>query len=426
MTLLYNFILLLLQIILYLSIPLIRILNKPLYKEIMERWKILKSSYPFPQPVWIQASSVGEVSIAEQIVKAYKERYPDQPILLTTTTRTGWKLAMDRIKQVEDIRFFPFDFKHAIRAFLDRVQPKLLIMVETEIWPNLLLEAGKRKISCMIVNGRISDKSYRKYQMVKPLISRALQSLSQACMSSPLYADRITALGLSPEKVIVTGNIKFDSRINLSHQERFSLMSCMGLDEDQDIFVAGSTAEGEDPILLDAYLKVATLCERPVFLLAPRHPQRTPDIEHHLQRRNLAYSKLSLLKSETDRRRGDIIVIDTIGDLSKIYSFGTIIFVGGSLVPRGGQNILEPALFGKPVIFGKHMENFKEMADVFLRSGAGFRVQGLTDLTETMKYLLKNKELYQEAGKQAKKIVEKNAGSLKATIHEIERVLQAC
>lgn len=426
MTLLYNFILFLLQILLYLSIPFIRILNKPLYKEIIEKWRILKSRAPFPHPVWIQASSVGEVSIAEQIISTYKIMNPDQPILLTTTTRTGRKLAKDRIKQAEDISFFPFDFKRSIRNFLDTVHPKLLILVETEIWPNLLLEAGSRKIHCMIVNGRISDKSYKKYRMIRPLISRCLQNLSLACMSSQLYADRISALGFPPEKVVVTGNIKFDLRINLSHQERTSLMNQMGLDKDQAIFIAGSTAEGEDSILIDAYLDASKLCKRSVFLLAPRHPQRTPDIEHHLQRRNLSYSKLSLLKSGTGQRRGDIIIIDTIGDLSKIYSFGTIIVVGGSLVPRGGQNILEPALFGKPVIFGQYMENFKEMADVFLESGAGFRVQDQNDLTETMKNLLKNMELYEKAGKQAKRIVEKNAGSLETTIKEIEKVLLSC
>ncbi len=426
MTLIYNFILFLLQVTLCLSLPLIRILNKSLYKEIIERWWLHKTSYPLPQPVWIQASSVGEVSIAEQIIKGYKARHPNQPILLTTTTRTGRKLALDRIKQVEDVRFFPFDFKRTVRSFLESISPKLLIMVETEIWPNLLLEAGRRKIHCMIINGRISDKSFKKYQMVKPLISRALQSLSLACMSSSPYADRITALGLSHEKVIVTGNIKFDSRIDLSDEERSSLMHLMGLDKDHDIFVAGSTAEGEDSIVLDAYLKAAKLCQRPVFIIAPRHPQRTPDIEHHLQRRNLSYSKLSSLKSEKSQRRGDVIIIDTIGDLPKIYSFGTIIFVGGSLVPKGGQNILEPALFGKPVIFGKHMENFKEMADVFIENGAGFSVNGAADLSETMKNLLENKKLYEAAGLQAKKIVEENAGSLMATIHEIEKVCMAC
>ncbi len=426
MTLLYNFILFLLQITLYLSIPFIRIFNKPLYKEIIEKWKILKSPTLFPHPVWIQASSVGEVSIAEQIISAYKTMSPNQPILLTTTTRTGRKLAKERMKQVEDIKFFPFDFKRSICTFLDIVHPKLLILVETEIWPNLLLEAGSRKINCMIVNGRISDKSFKKYQMVRPLISRCLQNLSLACMSSQLYADRISALGLPREKVVVTGNIKFDLRINLSHQERTSLMNQMGLDKDQVIFIAGSTAEGEDSILIDAYLDAAKICKRSVFLLAPRHPQRTPDIEYHLQRRDLAYSKLSLLKSEACQRRGDIIIIDTIGDLSKIYSFGTIIFVGGSLVPKGGQNILEPALFGKPVIFGRYMENFKEMADVFLESGAGFRVQDQNDLAKTMKDLLKNVELYERAGQQAKRILEKNAGSLETTIKEIERVLLSC
>lgn len=425
MTLFYNFILFILQILLCLSLPFIHFFNKPLYSELLERLGHHKISSDSLKPLWIQAASVGEVTIAERIINAIKEKHPALPIVLTTTTRTGRQLAREKIKNVESIIYFPFDFKRTVRTFLDRIDPELLIMIETEIWPNLLWEMGNRKIRCMIVNGRISDKSYKKYQMIKPLISRALQSIVSACMSSPLYASRITNLGLHSEKVIITGNIKFDSRISLSEEEQTSLMNLMGLHNHYEIFLAGSTAEGEDQAIIDAYIEVARMCKHPILLIAPRHIHRTSEIEHLLQQKNLTYTKLSSLKKKECHPHGDAVIIDTIGDLSKIYSFGTIIFVGGSLVSKGGHNILEPASFGKPVLFGKHMENFQEMADAFVKNGAGFVVHDAEDLSKKMEYLLTNKDAYRTAGQKAREIFEENSGSLQKTLREIERVLSA-
>ncbi len=423
MTLFYNLILFTLQIIIFISLPFILLFNKRLYRELLERLGHNGSHTSSFKPIWLQAASVGEVTVAEKIINVIKNKHPDLKILLTVTTATGKKLARDRIKEAESIRYFPFDFKRSVRAFLDQVDPRLFIMIETEIWPNLTSEIGKRNIPGVIVNGRISDKSFKKYRMVKPLISRALKNITMACMSSPLYASRIIKLGIPVEKVIMTGNIKFDISNLPSHEERTSLMNLMGIDKNHEVFLAGSTAEGEDSLIIDAYLRASKICKQPVLLIAPRYPQRALEVEHLIKQKGLTSIKLSSLKQEENKHPKEVIIIDTIGDLSKIYSFGTIIFVGGSLVPKGGHNILEPAAFGKPVLFGKYMENFKDIANAFVKNGAGFMVRDAEELHKTIEFLLKNKEIYNITGQKAKKIVEENSGSLQATIKEIEGLL---
>ena len=361
--------------------------------------------------------------LAEKLIAALRKRYADHEIVLTTTTATGKAVAAERMKHIEGIAHFPFDFKSAVKKALAAIKPCLFIMIETEIWPNLLLETRGRGIPCMIVNGRISDRSIRRYRLVRSLIAHALEGVKSACMSSPDHAGRIRSLGLSDEKIRVTGNIKFDITTNPSEAGHTAIMKTMSLTDDDAVFVAGSTAEGEDEILIGAYLKMRSICLRPVFIIAPRHISRVMDIEALLRIRNLEHDRFSLLKRGESGRATDIIVVDTIGDLAKIYSAGRIVFVGGSLVPIGGHNIIEPASCGKPVIFGRYMENFREIAEVFLERGAGFMVRDEMELFRTIEFLLKNKDAYRIAAAASKKIVEENAGALDATVAEIGRML---
>lgn len=425
MYLLYNVLLTISALFAYLSVPLLFIFSRKNYDAMLERLGFYSDVLPQQRPIWFQAASVGEVLIAMKIISALRSSLPDLPIVLSTTTRTGKALAAEKLASLASVMHFPIDFKRSIRRAFTAIDPLIFIMVETELWPNLLRYARRSGVPCLIVNGRISDKSYRKYLFTKLLFARALEAIDLACMSGQEHAQRIKALGLADEKIKVTGNIKFDLSPSFSEADAASLKKLMGIDDDTTVFIAGSTAEGEDELILNSYLQVRRHCQKSALIIAPRHVHRVAAIEKMLAARNLQCAKLSSLKDGNTEYRSEIIIVDTIGDLIKIYSFGMLIFVGGSLVPLGGHNIIEPALYGKPVLFGKHMENFREIADTFIERGAGYMVHNGTELTKMMSLLLTDKEAYRIAGAHARMIIEENSGALKATVFEITRILSA-
>ncbi len=420
---LYNVLLTISALFAYLSVPLLSLSSKKNHDAMLERLGFYTNVLPSQQSVWIQAASVGEVLIAAKIISTLRASHPDLPIVLSATTSAGKDMATEKLASLASIIHFPLDFKRAVRRAFTAIDPFMFIMVETELWPNLLRYARQNGVPCMIVNGRISDRSYRKYRFARPLFADALESVATACMSSGDHARRIQSLGLADGKIKVTGNIKFDLSLSFSEPDPDSLKKLMGIDDEMTVFIAGSTAEGEEDVILNSYLQLKSQCQKPVLIIAPRHMSRVTRIEKILEARDLGFSKLSSLKMGKTERPFDIIIVDTIGDLIKIYSFGRIIFVGGSLVPSGGHNIIEPALYGKPILFGNHMENFREIADTFIEHGAGFMVHNGAELTRMMFFLLQNREAYDAAGAQARRIVEENSGALNATISEITRIL---
>jgi 3-deoxy-D-manno-octulosonic-acid transferase len=284
-------------------------------------------------------------------------------------------------------------------------------MIETEIWPNLLKALALADVRCVLINGRISDRSIGKYRLVKPFLKNTLKAVDAFCMQDDIDAKRIIELGAPSEKVAVTGNMKFDSAVPADIKDRDRVRASFGLKEDEELIVAGSTHEGEEEAVFEAFKKLSADIPKLKLLIAPRHVERASAIRKMMEARG----------SGSDPR---ITLLDTIGHLNEAYSVATIVFVGGSLIEHGGQNPIEPAYFAKPVLFGPHMFNFKYIAGVLLKSKAVMQVFSDEDLYEKLKLLLKDANLRNTLGQRASKVVAQNRGATGRNIARICGILE--
>ncbi|HEA47235.1 MAG TPA: 3-deoxy-D-manno-octulosonic acid transferase [bacterium] len=382
--------------------------------------------------IWIHAVSVGEVIAASPIVDAIRKRFPKYSFLISTVTDTGQDMARKTVSDPKEIIYFPLDFRWIVNKALKSIKPKLFIMVETELWPNFIREAKRRKIPLAIVNGRISPGSYKGYRTIKPFLKRVLFNIDLFCMQSELDEKRIISLGAPKERVHVTGNVKFDGlQTEVSDKER--LAEELRISSQDLVLVAGSTHSGEEEIILDIYQKAREEYPNLRLILAPRHPERIPEVESLCKNRNLSYIRRSQLSNiqppKASRAKGGdqgsrikIILLDTIGELAKVYSLATIVFVGGSLVPVGGHNILEPATLGKVPLFGPYMHNFVESARLLIEGKGGIQARDREELLENILDLLKNPEKKEKTGKSAQEIVKKHQGAAERTVELIGKL----
>ncbi len=377
--------------------------------------------------IWLHAVSVGEVGAVEPLVTAIKERHPQLKLLVSTVTETGNHLAhkcLKGAKGADEIVYFPLDVNFISQRMIKRVKPRLFIMAETEIWPNFLRCLTKHNIPAVIINGRISAKSYRNYRLVKFFIRRVLADIDCFSMQSEMDAERIKGMGAIPKRVLVSGNLKFDRLpqvVKPAHEK--DLLASLGIEPAAPVFIAGSTHAGEDAIILKAYKRL--LSDRPelVLIIAPRHLERLSSIEELVKQHGLT----SVRKSSIINKRDDnaIILLDTIGELAQLYSIAGLVFVGGSLVPTGGHNILEPAAYGQPVLFGPYMNNFLHCAKLLKDAGAGIEVNGLTQLVSEAQRLLADEPLRTKLGEAAREVVKQNRGATQRTLAIIEGYLSS-
>src|SRR5262245_52716815 len=340
--------------------------------------------------IWIHAVSVGEVLTARPLMKDLRARYPHLKIFLSTTTMTGQALARRNASDVDEVFYFPFDLGLFVRRTLDLVKPRLFVMMETEIWPNLLQECQRRGVKTAIVNGRMSPRSYPRYRMIRGFMSRVLDNIDCFCVQSEQSARRFIDLGANPGRVTVTGSLKFDSLDlgpTLQTRAKDRVLRYFRLAPNRPLIVAGSTMKGEEGAVLDAFRRVRTSVPGAMLILAPRHPERMDEVHQACVREGFRTLRRSELPIDAEPR-GDIVLLDTIGELATIYQLATVAFVGGSLVPTGGHNILEPAVFGRPVVFGPHMDNFSEIADAFLANAAAVRVSSDRELGDVLVSLM--------------------------------------
>ncbi|MFA5146147.1 MAG: 3-deoxy-D-manno-octulosonic acid transferase [Candidatus Omnitrophota bacterium] len=366
--------------------------------------------------IWIHAVSVGEVSVCKALIPALRSAFPGNGIVISTITRAGNKAALKAFSGDAIILYLPLDFRSTVRRSLDLIRPRLFIMVETEIWPNLLLELHRRSIPSVLVNGRISDRSFGKYRLGRAFLKGIVEKIKMLCMQSRLDAERISALGAPEDKVLVTGNMKFDMVSAGKETPAGDIRTLLGLGDGSMLFVAGSTHEGEEEAVTEVFKDLLRNFPDLRLLIAPRHIERTPSIEAVIKRFGFDTVRVSsLLNSQhsqlptPDSRL--VYLLDTIGDLRDIYSVAGIVFVGGSLVRHGGQNPIEPALFGKPVIFGPHMFNFRDVASAFLREKAALQVADKDDLLRQCGFLLRNKAEISRLGDKAKEVILANRGA---------------
>jgi len=380
----------------------------------------LKNLNPERKRILIHAVSVGEVIAASLLIKRIKELWPEAILILTTVTETGNITAKEKIKETDIITFFPLDLSLPVRRFKNYVKPDICIIMETELWPNFLRIISETGTPLLIVNGRLSEKSYRGYKIAQVFFKKVLKNISAFGMQTDSDAKRIMELGAEESKIYVTGNLKFDQVFKAGFQIKQDILKDLMLPEDYTVLVFGSTHRGEEEILIEVYKKLRQRFKNLFFILAPRHPERFREVEDILSRNSIAYCRRTELKEKNIAGK-EAILLDTIGELSNIYSIASIVFIGGSLVPVGGHNILEPAVFKKPVLFGKYMHNFRDIAELFVKSGGGIQILEPSEIEEKISALLSDVSRQKEIGKIAYSLFEKNLGATDRTLDIIKK-----
>ena len=375
--------------------------------------------------IWIHAVSVGEVLAVIPLIRALQVRWPKRPLFVSTATQTGQALAKSRIGNSAIPLYFPFDWRFSVRRVLARIRPEAVLIAETEIWPNFLRECSLYGIPIVLVNGRISGRSTRRYGWIRPFIRKTLGYFSALCMQTEMDRQRVLSLGAPPNRTEVCGNLKFDLKPagEVSQlEERYRNLLC--LPEDALVVVAGSTMKHEEEHVLFAFDRLKRQHPAATLILAPRHPERFKEVEQLLASRPATYSRRSALGEHHSATPVDIWLLDSMGELGATYAVADIVFVGGSLVPRGGHNILEPALFKKPILFGPYMDNFKEVASCFLSQQAAIQVRSPAELTTRLLELAGNKGLRQIIGENGFRILLSNRGATDLVLRRVEEVLE--
>ncbi|MGC2423725.1 MAG: 3-deoxy-D-manno-octulosonic acid transferase [Nitrospirota bacterium] len=369
--------------------------------------------------VWFHAVSVGETVAAAPLVIQLKEAHPDTEIYFSTVTETGNKIAHEKLGDKAKFFFFPFDFAVVVRRVIGHMSPDLFVVVETEIWPNLLKTLHDENIPSLIVNGRISPRSLKGYSRFRFFFRRVLPLVSRFLMQSEMDAERIIQLGAPPDRVSVAGNIKFDQAIVAGKPA--VTRAALGIPEGAKVFIAGSTHQGEEDEALKAYKKLLMAFPDMVMVLAPRHPERFAAAEESVKRAGFACRRKSTLTPGPSS--GSVLLLDTMGELAGTYAVGDINFVGGSWAEVGGHNILEPASFGKPVLFGPVMHNFRDISRILKDCGAGIEVRDGEELATEAAKLLCDPARYSALGKAALEAIEKNKGALAKDFKAVEEML---
>jgi len=375
---------------------------------------------------WVHAVSVGESIAAAPLVDGLRRLYPELPLVMTTVTSTGAQIVRERFAGLVTHRFFPLDFPAAARRAVASIDPVFLICMETELWPNTLRTLRSRGVPVMIANGRISDRSYRRYRLARRFMTTVLADVRVFAMQSDEDARRIIALGAQPERVVVTGNIKADAAAADPPGSGDVWRRLLALAPGQRVWVAGSTHPGEEDLVLDAHR--AALAEFPelVLVVAPRHPERTRDVLALIERRGWPVVRRSELPAAAASAAGPVppvVVLDTIGELAMLYSIADVVFVGGSLVPIGGHNVLEAAQRRKPVLIGPHTTNFRESAGLLESVGAATVVRDAAELGRELRRLLGDADLRLKLGDVAFEAVASRHGAVRETLELVARYL---
>jgi len=388
------------------------------------RLGILPAGLKFDHPVWLHAVSVGETLALKGLLKVLRDTYSTKSFVISTVTPTGNKIARDLAADKDIVIYLPLDFSFIVKKVVGRINPQVFLLAEAEIWPNLLSCIHKKGIPIIMVNGRISEKSFRRYSIIKPLIRRLLAKVKLFCVRTASDSQRLIGLGVAKEKVHVTGNMKFDNipALNLHIDREAGLLA---LKEDERLLVAGCTHPGEEEIILRVYKRLKEQFSELRLLLAPRHPKRAGELENLCKSLGFAPIKTSCLAELADQKElsKSVFILDTLGQLTTFYALADLVFVGGSFVNKGGHNIIEPASLSKPVIFGPIMYNFHDIAELLTNNNAAVQVRSEQDLAEGLKKLLQDPKEAERLGNTAREIVLKQRGATLRTIQLIKEVL---
>lgn len=397
-----------------------------------------------PGSIWIHAVSVGEALAGVTLAKRLKDAHPERPLIISTTTRAGQALAKERLPFADAVIYFPLDWAFCVKAVLNRVKPALIVVLETEIWPNFLCEAKRRNVPVIFVSGRVSERSYTRYQKLfgwfgfclRPFLKSALGNASAFLMQTRQDAERIRALGAPSERVIVSGNLKYDMELPPPTPLSVWLEEQCKERGRWPLIVAGSVVATEESLVLIAFGVTQGDYRDALLVLAPRKPERFTAAAEFIDDSHRKFIRRSELAIEGPANSGNnngvreipsdvsVILLDSIGELASLYKCADGVFVGGSLVASGGHNILEPASFGKVPVFGESMENFAEIASRFLEVNAAIQVTSPEDAGVEWIQLLKDREKMQRMGESARSLVERSRGALDRSLAEAEKHLR--
>jgi 3-deoxy-D-manno-octulosonic-acid transferase len=378
----------------------------------------IKSNAPYD--LWIHAVSVGEARAAAPLVNRLLQEHPDKKILVTTTTPTGSAMVQMMLQDKVAHCYFPYDLGWAMQNFATAINARIALVMETEIWPNMINAVKGVGSTLVYTNVRLSEPSFRGYQKFRSIVQPTLAKIDQFAVQGKMDRKHLELLGVPGDKIIETGSIKFDVNMPASLHESAEVLR-RELGQDRLIWIAGSTREGEEGRILSVYKQLKQEFPSLLLILVPRHPERFDPVARKVQRRNLQYVRRTeqVMNLEADV---DVYLGDTMGELSLMYASSDLAFVGGSLEPLGGQNILEPCALGVPVLFGPHMFNFPDISRWAVKEGAGKMVQNSHDLAEVAGELLRNPNLRDEMGSRGLQLIEAHRGALEKNYLMIEQI----
>ncbi len=373
-----------------------------------QRFGFVPSSPPGARTLWFHGASAGDLLALAPMMEKLRQRRPDAHIVVSTMTNSGRLMAQERLRHTADaIIYAPWDLFFSTRRAVARLRPALLVLEYTEIWPNLIRAAQGNGAKVVLTNGRFSARHLLRYRALFTLIGNPLHEMELLLMREDVEAERALQLGARQQSVRVTGNTKFDALVPLAEApEDFALRDALGLPPGAPVLIAGSTHEGEEELLLDAWAQLRAQFPSLVLVLAPRYPERVAHVAQLVKERGVEVA----LRSKGNPSRAPVVVLDTIGELARAYRLATAVFVGGSFTTRGGQNILEPAAQGKPVLFGPHMENFRDSVGVLVGRG-GIQVNNVEHLVRVLGELLARPESLDSLGALARQAVRQVSGA---------------
>ena len=417
MYILYNIILVLLTVLLS-PIILFKLITVPKYRggisqKLGRVRKKVKRVIHGTRPIWVHAVSVGEVMAAHPLIRELKKKYPGRKLILSTVTVTGNYTARQRVPEADAVFFFPFDYPWIVRRVIRKINPVIVLVAETELWPNFFRELTRAGIPSAVINGRISGSSYKNYLKFKSFFKQVFGQVTLFCMQSGEDAARIKDIGALADRVMVTGNLKFDQKIPAIRATPVSLRA------GSKVITAGSTHRGEEAALLEVFRRLREKFPELVLIIAPRHPERFDEVAGLVNRAGYDCQRRTRMTSAIK----DVLLLDTIGELRSFYGICDIAFVGGSLVKVGGHNLLEPAAMKKPVIFSRYMFNFKEISEALISAGGGILVKDKQELYVQADKLLSDKNYSQQIGNRAFAVIEANLGAAKRTIDAVSGLI---
>lgn len=372
--------------------------------------------------IWMHAASVGEVQVARALFDEIKKQIPDAALILSTVTEQGQKVAQDQLDKKVRLIYAPLDLGRIVNRALQAIRPDIYICLETELWPAILRHAHNRGVKLLLLNARLSEGSFKHYRKIRGFLQDILPRFDSIAAIRREDAKRYIALGAPASKVKVLGNAKYDAIVAQAAPEvEEAYRKQLNLADNETVFVAGSTHTGEEEMLLEVYRSLAAPGRNLVWVIAPRHLQRLDDIENLLINKNVRFEKLSAVKRKG--RKENVVIVDTMGDLAGLYSVATYVFCGGSLVPRGGHNILEAAVWGKPVFYGPSMSDFADAKNQLESCGASLPVTGVKEITERILHLESHPVEYAEICRRAKEATLPHFGAAKKQVQLVKEIL---